>query len=189
MPPESRFRRKNYFIKKRFQTNFSVYFVILIILEAFLIGTLFLYVSRGTLTTAYLPEGLRIECTASFFQVSFILISLIVAVTIGLSATGVFIYLTHRMAGPLYRFEKSLEEIASGGNLCYRISLRKTDQFEELQDALNSFIKHMDNKVGDIKQEAISILRMLERGKLDDRELKEACRKLKEKLEFFKTST
>lgn len=184
-----RHRRKNYFIKKRFQTKFSVYFLVLVISEAILIGALFLYISRGTLTAAYLEEGFRIERTASFFFVGFVMISLIVAAAVGLTALAVLIYLSHRMAGPLYRFEKSLDEIANSGNLCYRIRLRKTDQFEELQNALNGFIRNMDNKVGDIKQDTSHVLKILRHEKLDSNQLKEACERLREKLEFFKTST
>lgn len=182
-----KFRRRNYFIKKRFQTRFSVYFLTLIIVEAILIGALFLYVSKGTLTTAYLQEGLRIERTSSYFFVSFILISLIVGVAVGLSALAVFIYLSHRMAGPLYRFEKSLNEVA-GGDFRHTIKLRKTDQFVVLQEGLNGFIKSMDNKVGDIKKDASAILKISNQEKIDREGLKEAAGKLKDKLEFFKTS-
>lgn len=188
MTDNHKFRRRNYFVKKRFQTRFSVYFLALLILEAILIGALFLYVSKGTLTSAYLQEGLRIERTSSFFFVSFIMISLIVGVAVGLSAFAVFIYLSHRMAGPLYRFEKSLNEVANG-DLVYRIRLRKTDQFMELQDSLNGFIKSMDNRVGDIKQDASVILKMLKQEKIDREALREAAEKLKDRLEFFKTST
>lgn len=184
----NRVRRRKYFIKKRFQLKISTYFLALVILEAVLISALFLYVSKGTLTTAYSQEGLRIESTFSFFFVSFILTSLIVGVMIGLSALVIFIYLSHRMAGPLYRFEKSLDDVANG-NLCHRIKLRKTDQFEKLQDALNDFIKSMDSRVGDIKRNASVILKISKQEKIDKDQLKEDVEKLKDKLEFFKTST
>jgi len=183
-----KFRRKNYFIKKRFQARFAIYFLALVILEAVLIGALFLYASKGTLTTAYLQEGLRIENTSSFFFVSFILITLIVGVMVGLSAMVVFIYLSHRMAGPLYRFEKSLDEI-TGGNLRYRIRLRKTDQFEELQNSLNNFIKSADDRVGGIKKDVLVILNILKQEKIDRDRLEETVERLKEKIEFFRTST
>lgn len=184
----NRSRRKKYFIKKRFQAKFSAYFLALVILEALLIGALFLYISRGTLTTAYSQEGLTIESTSSFFFLNFTLIILIVGVMIGLGALAVFIYLSHRMAGPLYRFEKSMDE-AADGNLSYRIRLRKTDQFEKLQDTLNNFIKSMDNRISDVKQITSIILKILKQEKIDDDRLKENVKKLKEKLEFFKTST
>jgi len=183
-----KFRRRNYFIKKRFQTKFSVYFLALVISELFLIGALFLYVARNTITAAYLLEGLKIERTVSFFFMSFIIISLFVAVTIGFSALAVFIYLSHRMAGPLYRFEKSLNDLTANGDLCYRIRLRRTDQFEELQNGLNSFIKSMDDRIGAIKEDITVILKMLKQEKIDTDQLKEVCEKLKDKLEFFKTS-
>jgi len=183
-----RSRRKNYFIKKRFQASFSVYFLALLLLEAFLIGALFFYISRGTVTTAYLHDGLRIESTGTYFFTGFILISLIVGVTVGLGALLVFIFLSHRLAGPLYRFEESLGRMA-GGDLHYKVNLRKKDQFEELRKALNGLIVNMGGRIGEIKQDVSSILRLLEDKDVDMGRLKKALEKLKDKLEFFKTST
>lgn len=150
-------RRRNYFIKKAFQANFSLRFAALLLIEALLIVGLFLYISRGALTTGYQGPELVIEKTSTFFLGSLILISLIVGIAVGLVGMLVFIFLSHRLAGPLYRFEKSLEEI-SRGNLTYRFRLRRTDQLEDLAQALNQFIAQMDEKIGRLKadlQEAV----------------------------------
>lgn len=52
------------------------------------------------------------------------------------------IFLSHRIAGPLYRLRKSLEEVARG-NFDQRITFRKADHFMELQDAFNDMIQHL----------------------------------------------
>ncbi|MBN1871786.1 MAG: methyl-accepting chemotaxis protein [Candidatus Omnitrophica bacterium] len=154
-----------------------------------MIGALLFYVSRGTITTAYLAEGIKVQSTFSFFFVNFLLISLIVLVTIGLSAFAVFIYLSHRMAGPLYRFEKSLYDIIADGDLRYRIQLRSSDQFEEMQQALNGFFECMEDRIKEIKYDVSDISSMLRDEAIDRIRLKESVDRLADKLEFFKTST
>ena len=44
-----------------------------------------------------------------------------------LACAAFSIYLTHRLAGPLYRLEQTAKELV-GGNLSLRIRLRKGDQ-------------------------------------------------------------
>src|SRR3989304_4387619 len=77
------FRRRNYFIKKKFQVNFTVKFLIIILIEAFLAAGLFLYLSKGTLTTGYLGSELRIARTYDFFLPMLLLSNLII---VGISA-------------------------------------------------------------------------------------------------------
>ena len=52
------------------------------------------------------------------------------------------IFLSHRIAGPLYRLKKSTEEV-SRGNFDQRIAFRKNDHFIELQDTFNEMIQHL----------------------------------------------
>lgn len=144
------YRRKNYFIKKRFQMNFFYKFILLLILESILIVSLFMYISGNTLTTGYLDSVLRIERTGDFFLVPFLLMTLIVVLGISLVGMVVFILLSHRIAGPLYRFEKALEQLRDG-DLTTTVRLRSTDQLFELQNSLNSFIETLAKRLSVIK--------------------------------------
>ena len=107
-------KRRNYFVKKRFQLNFLSKFVMLLLIESVLITGLFIYVSSDTLTTGYLNSTLRIEKTPDFFMFSLVLIMLIAAVGMGITGMILFIFLSHRIAGPLFRFEKTLKIIEEG---------------------------------------------------------------------------
>lgn len=143
-------RRKNYFIKKRFQMNFFYKFILLIILESILIVSLFMYISGNTLTTGYLNSALRIERTGDFFFVPLLLMTLIVVLGISLAGMAVFILLSHRIAGPLYRFQKALEQLRDG-DLTTTVHLRSTDQLFELQNSLNSLIETLAKRLSVIK--------------------------------------
>lgn len=52
------------------------------------------------------------------------------------------IFLSHRIAGPLYKLRKSLEEITKG-NFDARITFRKNDHFTELQDTFNEMAEQL----------------------------------------------
>ncbi|MDE2039698.1 MAG: HAMP domain-containing protein [Elusimicrobia bacterium] len=49
------------------------------------------------------------------------------------------LYVSHRFAGPIYRFEKSAQ-IVSSGDLTHRVSLRSGDELTELQEEFNGML-------------------------------------------------
>lgn len=182
-------RRKNYFIKKRFQANFFVRFALLLLLEAALIAGLFMFISRGTLTTAYYGTELRLQKTGTFFFVSFLLISLIVGIAVGIAGIFIFMYLSHRIAGPLYKFEKVIEE-AKLGNLTQRPSLRSTDEVHELMRRMNACLEEMDTRISDIKGGVNDGLEAISNTGAEGglAKAERILEKLKASLMYFKTS-
>lgn len=182
--------RKNYFVKKGFQMNFLLRFLVLLILESILIAGLLMFVSGDTITTGYVNSILKIESTPYFFMVPFILITAIVMVGIGMAGMVVFILLSHRIAGPLYRFEKMLGQV-EGGDLTTRISLRKTDQLVELKNSLNVFINSLDGRMGKIKrilEEAKTLLSKKEDPQTMTK-LEAVISRLKDEIEHFKVTS
>ena len=139
-------------INKRFQFTFLSPFVVLLILESILILGLFFYLSQDTLTTGYIDSVLRVERTQNFFFIPFLLVTLIAAMGLAMTGMIVFSVLSHRLAGPLYRFEKVLEQV-EGGDLTTRVHLRKTDQFTNVGKAMNRIIVSLNRRVGGIKTE------------------------------------
>lgn len=66
-------------------------------------------------------------------------------------ASAVFsIYLTHRLAGPLYRLEQSARELIQG-NLSLRIRLRERDELQELAGLLNEALTNLDQSLVEIR--------------------------------------
>lgn len=52
------------------------------------------------------------------------------------------IFISHRIAGPLFKLKKAMEE-AKGGNFDQRITFRKNDHFTELQDTFNEMVQNL----------------------------------------------
>ncbi len=66
------------------------------------------------------------------------------------SAVIFSLYLTHRVAGPLYRLEQSAQELKKG-NLCLRIRLRESDELQELAEAINATVKNLDEAFVEVR--------------------------------------
>lgn len=145
-------RRKNYFIKKGFQTRFILRFCGLVILGSLISGAmLFFYLaSKRTVTTAFVNSRLSIISTADYVLPALIAISLITVVLISIATSIVVMYLSHRIAGPLYKLEKSIDEI-SAGNLALKIQLRSTDEISKMADCLNAMTENFRKRLSEIK--------------------------------------
>ena len=194
MESKEKSKRKYYFIKKKFQTGFFIKFIILIFMEVVFAIAIFAFISRGTITTGYAGPELQVEGTLDFFLPTFSLFNLIAAILLGITGIIVFILVSHKIAGPLYRFEKSLKEI-SKGDLSLRCDLRKADQLVELADSLNQFTSSMDREMGQIKSNLSKTLTAfydvkttIASSQKDNSNLETVLNKLSEKLNTLKNS-
>ncbi|MFA6054591.1 MAG: methyl-accepting chemotaxis protein, partial [Thermodesulfovibrionales bacterium] len=60
-------------------------------------------------------------------------------------------FLTHRFAGPIFRFEKSIEEMTKG-NLNFRIYLRAKDEGKELAEKINILIDMLSSNIKEMRR-------------------------------------
>ncbi len=192
--------KRNIFIKKRFQADFAVKVLILIVIESLLAIGLFVYLSRGTVITGYSGSEVVIASTGEYFLPTLLLTNLVV---IGLTAVVGFVVMlliSHKIAGPLYRFEKSLEE-TSKGDLTNRFNLRSDDQMHDLAEKMNQFNYRIDGAVSRVQRELVELsvlLDALHAEASDGADLKrinemiakasDRVKSLKESATFFKTS-
>lgn len=183
-------KRRNYFIKKGFQINFGLRFIILLLLESVFIISLFMHISTDTITAGYQNSILTIERTPNFFLISFFLIMLIVVTSIAMIGLVAFILLSHRIAGPLYRFEQVLKQITDG-DLTAKVEIRKTDELLELKALLNSMQESLGGHILTLKNDVIEIEKLL--LKKDDPDflpsLNRVINSLKDKIGYFKLNS
>ena len=123
-----RFQRKPVLVKRSLQLKY-IGMVFLSVLVASLIvgGDVYYSMTRVMLT----------ECpsvTDRIVQFNTVLLVKI-ALYLGLMLM-ISLYVSHRFAGPIYRFEKSCQSLALG-DLSHRVSLRTGDELMELQEEFN----------------------------------------------------
>ena len=135
MPDTKRsYKRRQYFIKKEFQVKFILKFCLLIVFGAIIsTGLLFLF-SQDTLTSSFQQSRLVIKSTGLAILPSVLYTNLITLGLIAIAAIIVTLFVSHKMAGPLFRFEKELRNIGEG-DLTTKVVVRKDDTIEIWQVA------------------------------------------------------
>ncbi len=129
-----KFRRKQYLILKEFQLKYVGIILLLMFLTAALCSYVVYYTSMivmGEKLANVYPQG-RLMSIVNIVN-SHILLSLIL-VTPLVVIMGIF--LSHKIAGPLFRIERTIRNMTSG-DLSEHIVLRKGDQLASLADVVN----------------------------------------------------
>ena len=145
--PNPNFQRRTIFIKKKLQLRYML-LITVSVLCGLAIMALELTATLNDLFDAYpvLVQPIYdefIPIISSFFYK----ISIYVLFVIIISAI-----LSHKMAGPVYRFEQTCKAIAKG-DFSQRVHLRKGDRLQELQEEFN---KMMDVVEARIKNKPLS---------------------------------
>ena len=149
-------RRKNYYIKKKFQRNFILKFFTLLLLGTLISGAIIYLMSRGALTTTFDNSRLAIRSTADYILPSVLLSGAAVMIIIGFAAIIMTLFASHKIAGPLYRIGKDIDELASG-NLNVRFVLRGGDEIKELAYKLDSMAQSLNLTAAAIKNALTSL--------------------------------
>ncbi len=144
-------RRKNYFIKKDLQGKYIFSFFIFVILGSVIFTLIFSMFSANTLTIVYENYNLQIGKTPLILFKELLSTNWIFIVTAGLGVVVISMFLTHRFAGPMYRFEKSVEEMIKG-NFNFQIRLRKKDEGKELAEMMNQLISMVSLNIKEMRQ-------------------------------------
>ncbi|MBW2095299.1 MAG: hypothetical protein JRI80_10450 [Deltaproteobacteria bacterium] len=143
-------RRRKYFIKKDFQFKFVLEFCGVVLGGVIISTALLFFFSQDTLTSSFNHSRLVIKSTGSAILPAVIYTNLIVLGLISLAAIFVTLLVSHKIAGPLFRFEKDLQDIAAG-NLRRKVSLRKQDQMVEVAEGLNRMVEVLHGRIVEIR--------------------------------------
>lgn len=146
------YKRKQYFIKKDYQFRFVMKFCLVVLVGAIIsTGVLFL-LSQGTLTSSFENSRLIIKNTSIAILPAVILTNIITIVLVSMATIVVVLLISHKIAGPMFRFEKELKEIGQG-DLTKKITLRKKDQITDMAGSLNNMTARLHDKVLAIQSE------------------------------------
>ena len=149
-------RRRNYFIKKEFQTRFILKFCILVVLTTLISASVLYHFSSQSVTTVFEDSRLTIKPSTEFIVPGLILSTLISVIIVGVATVAVVLFISHRIAGPLYKLEDSLEQVANG-DVSFDIRLRKGDETEKLAEAFNATSRGLDNLISGVKEESAQL--------------------------------
>lgn len=137
------YKRANFLINKKFQLKFA-FFVCSWIFALSMVYPIIIYnIFEYFMKIAQAPGGSPItpERVKSIENQILMILGVLQLLFLGITFM-LSIFLSHRIAGPLYKLKRALEEVGRG-NFDQRISFRKNDHFMEMQDTFNDMIQHL----------------------------------------------
>jgi len=157
IPGQQTQQRKTHLIKKEFQYKFILKFC-LIILAGVIVSTSLLFAfSQDTLTSSFNQSRLVIRSTGYAILPAVVYTNLITLGLVTLAAFIVILYLSHKIAGPIFRFEKELKNIGEG-DLTVKIVLREDDQVKDMADSINQMVGRLHQKVHMLNTDVANML-------------------------------
>ncbi len=149
----SHIQRRQLYINRDFQTRFIIKFCLILLLGGAISIGLTLFNNQETLTSSFSNSKLLIQNTSLAIMPSVIYTTLISTLVIGLIVIMATLLASHKIAGPMFRFEQDIDKISTG-DLKNRIDIRTGDQLQAIAVSLNKMIDSLNNKVSDIKRDA-----------------------------------
>jgi len=144
---QRRNRRRNYFIKKEFQGKYIFTYFLFMIVGTLFFALLLAMLSVDSMSIAYDEYGLHIDKTPFLLFSKIFGIHWLLMVVASLIVIAASMILTHRVAGPMHRFELSLDKMI-GGDFQSSIRLRGKDEGQEIAARLNDLSTMLSGRIG-----------------------------------------
>ncbi len=154
------YKRKVVLIDKEFQLKFIGRFILMVFLISMLISAslygfyYFKYKAGGISLTRFIVEMGNYSTSekgmfmTDRFELILVPLAIVFLAFILLSFIFGIVY-SHKLAGPIYRLEKSLIQIIEGER-DFEVRLRKGDQFQKFEILLNKLIKKLNEENAEV---------------------------------------
>ena len=163
-------KRRNFFIKKDFQGKLILGYFLFVtggcLFFLFLLGLF----SADTLTISYNNHDLQLGQTPIMLLKKTLAAHWLFIVIGSAFLVAAAMLITHRIAGPLFRLEKALDNMLKG-KLDDTIYLRTNDEGKDLAKKINDFNAGLSMAVKDLKDNTAAIDILLEQAKLKTQSL------------------
>lgn len=178
-------KRRTYFIEKSFQARFILKFSSLVLLSGLLTTLILYFLSMRSTTVSIVDSRVVVRTTADFLLPILIQTILVVMVFVSIGAILVTLFVSHKIAGPLYHFKKKMEDLGQG-DFSDSFGLRHGDQLHDLAVSVNNMVTKIRQEIKGLKGLLYSLKE--KSGRLQgEEELKKLCRELNKKIDYFKT--
>jgi len=158
-------RRRNYLINKEFQFRYMARIIFGMIVMALILSFTVYYTTWARI----MDEFYTIPKIAAQYATLFAAVTntmILILVLFLLLAAVLSVFASHTIAGPIYRFEKTLQAIARG-DLTMWVGLRKNDEFKHMADTLNQMMAELRTNLasdGELVKELVEISGRLQSG-------------------------
>ena len=141
-------KRRIYYIEKKFQTKYILLTIFLLLTYTFAFIIIIFSPYILTLYLDFYSLSEKAEAARTLLLLHSKVWPGIGAVILLFGAVSIFI--THKIAGPLYRLKKSISEITEG-NLDVKVKLRKGDDLKDLAEHFNMLAEELRTFVNTVR--------------------------------------
>ncbi|MDP3730678.1 MAG: methyl-accepting chemotaxis protein [Candidatus Omnitrophota bacterium] len=184
------YRRKQYFIAKKFQLRYVGMILLLVSLTAVMCSYVIYYtmmLTMGDKLANVYPQG-RLMSIVNMVNFRILFSMLLVAPLVIM----IGIYASHKIAGPIYRIERFLASMVDG-DISEPLTLRKNDELISLADGINrladsikSAVKKEQSAIGSISTSMEDLRRLATSKHIDKSALDQALDKLNEEVSVLR---
>lgn len=172
--------KRTYLIKPGFQLGLVLALLVTLALGMCGASVLLYVYANKTLTATFECRHLAVTQTGDVLLPALMVINLVTLAAVGFACYLVVLLRSHRLAGPLYRFEQILGRM-SRGDLRGGFKLRRHDQLASLMEATNQALEGLRGRVGDQEEALARIEEVLSREGACGSDCPD-CRRLREEL-------
>ena len=144
METSSAQKRRTYLIKTKLQLKYAALILIFMFAVAWISGYTVYYTGwllMGEKLSNVYPQGRLADIMRAINFTLFLRLAFIAPLVALIS-----IFLSHRVAGPLFRIERFIRSVARG-DLSSRLQLRKNDELKDVAGAINDMTDDLKNRV------------------------------------------
>ncbi|MEI7751753.1 MAG: methyl-accepting chemotaxis protein [Candidatus Omnitrophota bacterium] len=176
-------KRKNYFIDKKFQAHFILRFCLLVVVTGTFIMAVLYALSGKATTVSFMNLRVIVQSTADFIFPLLVQTLIASTVIVGLATIVITLFVSHRIAGPSFRYKKVLETLGKG-DFSLSCKTRPKDSLKDVATGFNDMIGEVRTKLGHIDKELVVLKGKLESGDL--KEIKKSVSEVEKALHSFK---
>lgn len=150
------YKRRNYFIKKNFQGKLILGYFLFMVIGCLVFAVILTILSADSMTMTYQNNDLRLGQTP-FMLIKELVTAHWIFIVVGSALVVVgAMFITHRLAGPMFRLERAVDNMVSG-QLDDVVYLREKDEGKELAAKLNQFNRDLSKNIGEIRKRTKNI--------------------------------
>lgn len=146
---EKKAARKKYLTRPKFQLKYCFSLAGVAVIVSLLVGGITWFSFEGVyyqfLNAHYdqSPELVKSLQDLLFINIVNIVVALVLFIIV---LMGVGIYMTHRVAGPMTKLTKVMEEISETGDTGIKINFREYDEFQDVAENFNKMVTALSEK-------------------------------------------
>ncbi len=139
-------------IERKFKTDFIIKFCLVVILGSIVVGGILYLLYRKDLGTTYFGAISILVRLRDVLIPSIVFTLLLQIIILSVITILLTLYVSHKIAGPIYRLERVLDSIGKGDLTIKEVRLRARDQIQLLADSFANISMGLSQVVREIKE-------------------------------------